>query len=383
MGEATNSSSGRATRLPASSRSRGLTLYDRLEEARLRRQVVLAAKKAALPSNSAAEPAITRNHSGVVEPVAEGAEISESAPAEKELSPEPQVDLQDDADVREVARDVVISEAVQTPWRLVGPGVLGGFVFAMSVIILSEVQVASVTSRIVAIDPASSQAASLQIPIALLSAPVMPEIGATFGPADGPNGPALRQLPGAAKSTDILQPAPVVISALDSLPAALSSPPEPALAAPLVLNRLPPVRPSIIKAAAARKPAFPGLAIVLHIPNGARASDADTLLDAAVGAGFEISTLQPAGFTISRTNIRYFHDKDAQAARALALAIGGRLRDFTGFRPPPDPGVIEIWLAGTGTEQRAGRVTSGSDGSSGDLDRLLGNLLRALGTSGG
>jgi hypothetical protein len=97
---------------------------------------------------------------------------------------------------------------------------------------------------------------------------------------------------------------------------------------------------------------FPVFNIVLHIPNGAQRSDATKLLGAAVGAGFEIADIQSAAFTISRTNVRYFHERDAQAARALASAIGGKFRDFTSFEPSPDPGVIEIWLEGEGTPVR-------------------------------
>ena len=120
----------------------------------------------------------------------------------------------------------------------------------------------------------------------------------------------------------------------------------------MVLGKTPPARPSLLEPDTLPKPAFPGLEIVLHIPNGAQASDTEALIGAASGAGFEIAATRPAGFKISRTNVRYFHKKDAQAARALAQAIDGRFRDFTSFTPPPDPGVIEVWLKGQGSPAR-------------------------------
>ena len=62
----------------------------------------------------------------------------------------------------------------------------------------------------------------------------------------------------------------------------------------------------------------------------------------------ETITPKPVDFTISETNIRYFHPADRAAAEDLAGALGARLRDFTGYSPSPPDGTIELWLAGKG-----------------------------------
>ncbi|MFV2002381.1 MAG: hypothetical protein ACC619_05320 [Paracoccaceae bacterium] len=71
--------------------------------------------------------------------------------------------------------------------------------------------------------------------------------------------------------------------------------------------------------------------------------------------------VQPAArveFKISRANVRYFYKDDAAPARELADVVGARLRDFTGFRPLPPPGTIEVWLKGDADLPDLAAVTS-------------------------
>ena len=345
MGEATNSSSGRATRLPVSSGSRRTTFYDRLEEARLRRQVALAAKNPPVSSNSAAKPEVSRSFSSVVEPVAEIDETQEEICTAAKQSLDLPADVAEDTDVPEIAPYDAGDETTVAPWRLVGPGVAAGFVFAMIVVVWGEAQIVSLTSRAVLAAVPLSQAG---LPTSRNS--ISP--AAALGPVAVPEGPTLANVPAAESSARPLQPVPVVLATLEPTPVIFSTPPKPASAAPFVLSKIPPARPSNLNPDTPQMPTFAGLEIVLHIPNGARASDSEGLLTAASGAGFEIAATRPAAFEISRTNVRYFHAGDAQAARALAQAIGGRFRDFTNFTPPPEPGVIEIWLKGQGSPAR-------------------------------
>lgn len=70
----------------------------------------------------------------------------------------------------------------------------------------------------------------------------------------------------------------------------------------------------------------------------------------ASGAG--ATTVVPVGFSVSASNVRYYHAEDRAAAEAVAAVVGAtgpvETRDFTDFRPSPLPGIIEIWLSGQG-----------------------------------
>ena len=62
--------------------------------------------------------------------------------------------------------------------------------------------------------------------------------------------------------------------------------------------------------------------------------------------GYTVADPKSVGFAISSDQVRYFYPEDAAAARALAEAIGARVRDFTDFRPQPEEGTIEVWMSG-------------------------------------
>jgi amino acid permease len=70
---------------------------------------------------------------------------------------------------------------------------------------------------------------------------------------------------------------------------------------------------------------------------------AKSLLSAA---GYAVDRTVRVDFRISQTNVRYFHPEDAELAAGVAEAVAGTARDFTDYRPSPDPGTIEVWLEG-------------------------------------
>ena len=104
---------------------------------------------------------------------------------------------------------------------------------------------------------------------------------------------------------------------------------------------------------------FPGEAADFRVhypPTGAQSADEMVAALQASGA-FEPSAV-PVDFSISRTNIRYFHAEDKPAAEAAAkslIAAGAdpEVRDFTDYRPQPAAGVVEIYLAGAGADSAA------------------------------
>lgn len=102
-------------------------------------------------------------------------------------------------------------------------------------------------------------------------------------------------------------------------------------------------------------PAAPALAtarISVNYPASA-AGIANEIAAALRAAGAGAANAVPVGFSVSSTNVRYYHAQDRPAAEALAeLASGAgpvETRDFTNFRPQPLPGIVEIWLSGAGS----------------------------------
>ncbi|MBA3324488.1 MAG: hypothetical protein H0T41_04200 [Rhodobacteraceae bacterium] len=95
------------------------------------------------------------------------------------------------------------------------------------------------------------------------------------------------------------------------------------------------IRPAL--AAAAR--------VSVYYPTGA--GDAAAAALETIGAvGGSRAAATPVGHNIGRTNVRYYHEADLSGARELATALAAEARDFTDFRPQPEPGTIEVWLAG-------------------------------------
>jgi hypothetical protein len=92
---------------------------------------------------------------------------------------------------------------------------------------------------------------------------------------------------------------------------------------------------------------------VIHYPASAR-SEAEEVRQALEAVGnVEVSATQ-VRMAIGRSNVRYYHGSDRDAAGALSALIGSMLpggtapdpRDFTDYATPTAPGKVEIWLAG-------------------------------------
>ena len=86
--------------------------------------------------------------------------------------------------------------------------------------------------------------------------------------------------------------------------------------------------------------------VYLHAPTSLAEAEVEGVFAALTGAGFAVEDPRRVGISISRSNVRYFHDVDAGAASRLAEEIGAIARDFTSYRPSPPDGTIEVWLAG-------------------------------------
>lgn len=391
----------RHIRRPARPRNvRGMTVYDRLNDARQRREALLskaAAKPRAAPMRRAdgavvPEPAAEDDEGrslpepppGLVESLFAAPPVPiESPPPEPVAEPPPPIDDRPEEPPKPspapVAEADVTAEPLQddelrkwrtpipTPVRrrarislLLGILILSGSIFAWT---QRETQaelpadppvvVFRADAALGVVEPAPARSLSsvssgwktprrAPRPVAPVAAglrpPLPPEIGAT-----APEPPS-RARPSAAQRP----------------------PPRPALPAPEI------EAPVAEVARAAPPPvdaAPPGtlrdIELVLHVPTGVAASARDALIEAARSAGFAVDLTRPASVTISRTNVRFYHSEDAEAARALAAAIGARARDFTSFRPLPPLGIVEIWMAGSAGRGQASRPAGANPQPSG------------------
>ena len=82
--------------------------------------------------------------------------------------------------------------------------------------------------------------------------------------------------------------------------------------------------------------------VVVHVPPVPDAGLSGPVLAAARAADW---TTVPIDFTISRSHLRVYHDRDRATAAALGDRLGLPVRDFTASAPAP-LGLIEVWIAG-------------------------------------
>lgn len=349
---------------PATKRVRSMTLYDRLEDARERRKEALAGKVI-----------------DDAKPAAKSTTKPKSAPP-----PQPQASIkpapikpEEPASQRPPARRRLLM------WLIAALIVGGGLLFAYGPDGRPDAPPIAVTS------PEAEQidnaiAASEPTPVNPMPAAESP-LQAPKTAAPGITQPAAPgrtpTLPSALEPYFLTwKPGPYSESAPDTPQFALDTDdPGPPSVPPSMLNAAPPQRPDTLTAnttedSVAPEAPIPDSArfdIVLHFPNRVGLEEAEELAASAARAGFRIEKLRPAGFSISSTNVRYFHDEDREAASLLAEAVGGELRDFTNFRPPPATGVIEIYMAGRGTTP-----SRNQSGLAEDLERLQRGIQQAI-----
>lgn len=71
----------------------------------------------------------------------------------------------------------------------------------------------------------------------------------------------------------------------------------------------------------------------------------DKLAASLTQAGYRVTETAAVDAAITKTQVRFYHAADADAAAALAKKIDGPARDFTTFDPLPPAGTIEVWIA--------------------------------------
>ncbi|MEO0654155.1 MAG: hypothetical protein AAFY77_04740 [Pseudomonadota bacterium] len=112
--------------------------------------------------------------------------------------------------------------------------------------------------------------------------------------------------------------------------------------------------------------------IVLTAAGSMSGSRFDDYVAAAEATGLPLATTQRVGYTITRDQVRFFHDEDIAAAGTLADAVDAELRDFTAFSPKPPVGSIEIYLSDSADAPPV------VDSETAEIERLRDRLVNSL-----
>jgi hypothetical protein len=123
----------------------------------------------------------------------------------------------------------------------------------------------------------------------------------------------------------------------------------------------------------------PGIALAIFAPSALDPEQIRGVLTGIRAAGVESPEARPVGLAISSTQVRYYHEADRRAAERVASAAGATLRDFTTYSPEPPSGTVELWLAGKprGTQAASSsRRPAVEPGSNGDV--VLTRLVRSF-----
>lgn len=107
-----------------------------------------------------------------------------------------------------------------------------------------------------------------------------------------------------------------------------------------------PLVPEVEEAAAVYPEPLSLLRVTILLPSAADPAEAEAIAEDVLARGHELAVVKPVDLKISESNVRYFHGRDRGEAERLANAYSARLRDFTSFRPKPNEGTVEVWLAG-------------------------------------
>lgn len=115
--------------------------------------------------------------------------------------------------------------------------------------------------------------------------------------------------------------------------------------APRRLGALPGVQQSPLPRPRPSAPVAEPVRLTMFVPASVTPVESDFLMLLLRGNGIEASAA-PSPFSISQTQVRFYHLEDRAGAELVARIAGGVARDFTGHQPAPPSGTLELWLAG-------------------------------------
>ena len=96
---------------------------------------------------------------------------------------------------------------------------------------------------------------------------------------------------------------------------------------------------------AAARPAVVPLQVALHLSPDLSQAGIDGAAATITTAGVELTSTRIASFSVLQSEVRFFHQRDAQSATKIAEDMRIRVRDYSTYRPVPAAGTLEIWVA--------------------------------------
>ena len=390
MSKRADPNSGRKTTGNAPKPVRQMTVYDRLEDARKRRKLLLAKGEGPAPRPV---PSLKASNETLPPPIRQNAPASQTI-----IKPDlvPVVDIE--VPPRPIATPIVHPTPAQEPksrhgryWIRLFQAMVAIALIAVLFAIFgsrSELPEAPATAATalapepVIGDPVTSQAPiEIAKPTAVTLAvqSIDPEVPTTPKPGSLDVIIAPLSNPTLVARIAALQP-----QRPDGPPIAFDAfPPFERLSPPVILGTTPPARQIAQITEIAVEQPTPSLLgdtknVVLLVPSFVPQSEAESAIKIAAALGIPVDQTRRASVSISRTNIRYFHEEDAAAATLLAEGLGGLARDFTAFTPSPSLGVIEIWIEGRGGNATANEGSATARGIEADLQELRNSIRRAL-----
>lgn len=314
----------------------------RLAEARKRREVVLAQRAA---EESPTGPA------GSADPDLPSEAVDRTGPEETQVDAEPEAhSLQ-----RRSGAAPVVPESTTRPGRralvLVGIGLVIALVVGLGLTFWRTPEAVedlpSLAERPVATDttpdispPDASGTAPVREPVGEPDSPLTPDpTPAALDPV--PDAPVqlagLLRLaapgPSPEQRTAALTAGPSVVRAETPAPLAPLSP------APVGQT---PEPPPVFQAASAD---WSDVTIRLYQTPAAVPTWMEDLVTALDGAGFAPPAPRPVAVGPNRSEVRFYHADDSDAAEAIGQATGISVRDFSTYRPRPAVGTLELWAS--------------------------------------
>ena len=313
-----------------------MTLEERLEDARRRRAVVLAARTATrgVPAADAVVTVLTAQTPSDDLPPLVLKEERRLTVIDSPLVPA----------LRQRRLAVVLRDLLASLWswlstlsvgrrrRMRRGGLPGVRAFAYGALVLCCVGVAALIVR----DSAPPQTVtSLSVPG--LGAPVL-----AITPISAVPSPPARS--GTGRVVEAVRPSALSSDLVPNL--AADPPPPPAPIPEEVANTA--------EATPAATPSGPADALIrVFVPSRVAGSPQVSAMVAGMeGVDWRIERVGEVPFAVSATHVRYYHPDDRDAAERLALDTGGEARDFTGSATRPDEGRLELYVAGQGAASR-------------------------------